>query len=144
MKRLFILIAVALLPIGNLSLKAQAYKGLNIAGAEYNTRSSSRGINVDLIEPQSDGSYLVKLNNTNNNDPYDGVSYITSYSFEWYLSYCGKRVSDYYNSTIRCKKNETKYVYAWPGKVPKGKERYVTVQFGRESGEIKKDRRDDY
>lgn len=122
-------------------IHSQAYKGINIAGAEYNNHNSYTGINVNNISPMSDGSYLVNLYNTNYNDPYDGVSYYTSYSFTWYLSYNGERVSDYYNSTIRCRKTEERKVYAWPNKVPKGYEKYVTVQFGREP--LKKDRRDD-
>lgn len=124
-------------------VNAQAYKSINISSAEYNTRKSSSGIEVSSITYQSDGSYHIVLYNTNYNDPYDGVSYYTSYNFEWYLSYKGKRVSDYFQSTIRCRKNVDKYVYAWPNEVPRGYERYVTVQFGREQQRVYKDRRDD-
>ena len=144
MKTKLALIIIIVLLSSSLSSNAQAYKPIKIADVEYNTHPSSQGINIELIQPQNDGSFLIKLYNTNHNDPYDGVSYRTSYSFEWYLSYNGKRVSDYYRSTIRCRKEETKNVYAWPGNVPKGHERYVTVQFGREPIKITKDRRDDY
>ena len=143
MKTKLILTIIIVLLYSCLSVNAQAYKQIKISDMEYNTHLSSEGINVDSIKIQYDGSYLIELYNTNYNDPYDGVSYKTSYSFEWYLSYCGKRVSDYFKSTIRCRKTLIKRVYAWPGKVPKGHEKYVTVQFGRESLPIKKDRRDD-
>jgi hypothetical protein len=53
-------------------------------------------------------------------------------------------VSDYFDTTIRCRKSGEKTVYAWPGDVPKGYEKYITVQFGREQKQIVKDRRDDY
>lgn len=122
----------------------QAYKPISISRAEYNTHNSYSGIDINGITPQADGSYMVEFYNTNYNDPYDGVSYYTSYSFEWYLSYKGKRVSDYYKSTIRCRKSESKSVYSWPNEVPKGYERYVTVQFGREQVKVYKDRRDDF
>lgn len=122
---------------------AQAYHSINLSSTEYNTHNSSSGIEVSSITYQSDGSYRVILYNTNHNDPYDGVSYYTSYNFEWYLSYKGKRVSDYFQSTIRCRKNEDKYVYAWPNEVPRGYEHYVSVQFGREQNMVNKDRRDD-
>lgn len=141
MKAKLTLTIITVLLCSCLSVNAQAYKSIKIAGVEYNTHSSFQGISVNSIEPQDDGSYMITLYNTNYNDPYDGVSYKTSYSFEWYLSYNGKRVSDYYRSTIRCRKEETKKVYAWPTNVPTGHERYVTVQFGREH--LQKDRRDD-
>ena len=143
MKTKLTLTIIIVLLCSCLSVNAQAYKSIKIADVEYNTHSSFQGVNVNSIQPQNDDSYMVTFYNTNYNDPYDGVSYKTSYSFEWYLSYCGKRVSDYYKSTIRCRTKETKKVYAWTAKVPKGHERYVTVQFGREPREIIKDRRDD-
>lgn len=127
-----------------LSANGQAYQSLNIAPLEYNTYNSHEGIEVVSITPQSDGMYLVNFYNNNYNDPYDGSSYQTSYNFTWYLSYKGKRVSDYFDTTIRCRKSGEKTVYAWPGDVPKGYEKYVTVQFGREQKQIVKDRRDDY
>ena len=65
-----------------------------------------------------------------------------AYAFDWYLSYKGKRVSDYYSSTIRCRKTEQRTVRCWPDEVPRGYESYVTVQFGRE--QAPRDRRDDY
>lgn len=143
MKTKKILIIISVLLGSSVSSYAQAYKPIRIADVEYNTHYSFLGMEVKSIQPQNDDFYMITFYNTNYNDPYDGVSYRTSYSFEWYLSYNGKRVSDYYRSTIRCRNEETKNVYAWPAKVPKGHEKYVTVQFGREPREIKKDRRDD-
>lgn len=123
-------------------VSAQAYRNIRLAPLEYNTHNSHSGITLTSIAYQStSGSYLVDLFNGNHNDPYDGTEYRTSYSFEWYLSYKGKRVSDYVKSIVRCLDSEQKIVFAWPNEVPKGYEKYVTVQFGREP--IKKDRRDD-
>lgn len=119
----------------------QAYRQIRIADEVSNTHNSHSGIVVQTITPLYDGSYSVTLFNSNYNDPYDGVSYRTSYSFAWYLSYKGKRVSDYLQSTIRCRATEQKSVWAWPDEVPKGYEKYVSVQLGRESG--KRDYRDD-
>jgi hypothetical protein len=62
-------------------------------------------------------------------------------NFTWYLSYSGNRVSDYYYSTATSMSAFTKTAIAWPGKVPKGHEKYVTAQLGKEPA--KKDRRDD-
>lgn len=124
-----------------ITASGQAYRQLRIADEVNNTHNSHSGIVVQTITPQSNGSYSVTLFNTNYNDPYDGVSYRTSYSFAWYLSYKGKRVSDYYQSTIRCRATEQKSVCAWPDEVPKGHEKYVSVQLGSEP--VKRDPRDD-
>ncbi|MBQ2291609.1 MAG: hypothetical protein II248_05590 [Paludibacteraceae bacterium] len=96
------------------------------------------GIECSSITPQNDGAYIVCLYNTNNNTGYYiGFAY---HSFTWYLSYKGQRVSDYYDSVIRCQSGEEKKVYVWPDEVPKGHEKYVVVQFGKEAAP--KDRRD--
>ncbi len=97
------------------------------------------GIECSSITPQNDGAYIVCLYNTNDNHGYF-INEFAYYSFTWYLSYKGQRVSDYYDSVIRCQSREEKTVYAWPGDVPKGYEKYVTVQFEKEAP--KKDRRD--
>lgn len=117
-------------------LRAQ-YVIPNFVEPEYVTISSSQGINVRSIEASYDGSYLVALSNSNRGNQGE----ITSYSFEWYLSYKGRRVSDYFQETIRCGQSSSRTVYCWPGEVPLGNERYVTVQFGREPA--RRDRRDD-
>lgn len=117
-------------------LRAQ-YVVPNFVEPEYVTVSSQEGISVGPITLNQDASYSVVLYNNNRGNQGE----ITSYNFEWYLSYKGKRVSDYYQETIRCGKSTSRTVYAWPGEVPAGNERYVTVQLGREP--IKRDRRDD-
>lgn len=134
MKKILLIFAFHLLAT---TMFGQAYRSLNIPPLEYNTHESHSGI-VSSITPQSNGSYLVTLYNSNHND--DGNTR-TSYHFYWYLSYKGKRVSDYYNNTVRCMKQGEVTVYTWPNVVPKGNERYVTVQLGKEPRP--QDRRDD-
>lgn len=122
--------------LGILTTQAQ-YNTLNVIREDYVTVSSKEGISVTSVTPNQDKSYTVALKNNNTN----AVGEITSYCFDWYLSYKGKRVSDYFQETIRCGKTATRQVYCWPGEVPSGYERYVTVQLGREP--VKKDPRDD-
>lgn len=128
-----ILFTTLILPV---PIMAQ-YTPLNIVEPDYVTISSTEGINVNSITANYDGSYSISLGNSNRSNRGE----ITSYNFEWYLSYKGKRVSDYFQETIRCGQSSSRKVYCWPGEVPSGNERYVTVQLGREP--IKRDRRDD-
>lgn len=116
---------------------AQAYKSLNIIPTENVTINSKEGIVVQSVSVNTDKSITVTFLNTN----YDRENERDTYTFEWYLSYKGKRVSDYHNEAIRCKRTENRTVYIWPGEVPNGYEKYVTVQLGREPR--KKDPRDD-
>ena len=118
------------------SVSAQAYRSLNLVSPDYVTNESFSGIEVRAIEVQGDGSYSVELFNSN----YGSSREVITNSFEWYLSYKGKRVSDYFKSSIRGRYTSIKTVWAWPNEVPKGYEKYVTVQFGRD---VKKDYRDD-
>lgn len=120
------------------SVSAQAYHSLNIVSRDYVTNESFSGIVVSSVTPQEDGSYSVTLFNSNYDSSYEAVTN----SFDWYLSYKGKRVSDYFKSAIRSRNISTKTVLAWPDEVPKGNEKYVTVQFGRERT-TPTDRRDD-
>lgn len=120
------------------SVSAQAYHSIRLVGPEYVTNESFSGIVVSSVTPQEDGSYCVEMFNSNRNT----VSEQITNSFEWYLSYKGKRVSDYFNSAIRGRSTSTKTVWAWPDEVPKGNEKYVTAQFGRERT-TPTDRRDD-
>lgn len=131
-----LLFTILFLEIGILSATAQ-YHPLNIVEPEYNTVSSTQGINVSSITPNQNHSYTVVLYNNNQSNRGE----ITSYNFEWYLSYKGKRVSDYYQETIRCGQSSSRTVYAWPGEVPVGNERFVAAQLGRQPA--KKDPRDD-
>ena len=119
------------------TISAQSYRSLNIVEPDIYTTNSHDGIDVRSVIPKSDGSYSVELFNSN----YNNGNEVVTYSFEWYLSYKDKRVSDYYKSAIRNRKSEQKTVWAWPDEVPRGYERYVTVQLGREPRA--KDYRDD-
>ena len=130
------LLIAFLLLAGTFTAKAQ-YVPLNIVPAENVTINSKEGIVVQNTTVNADKSITVTLLNTNAN----GDNSYDTYTFEWYLSYKGKRVSDYYNEAIRCKRTASRTVYIWPGEVPSGNEKYVTVQLGHEPR--KKDRRDD-
>jgi hypothetical protein len=82
-----------------------------------------------------DGTYYVSFYKTTScNDT--GTIDVT-----YYLSYKGKRVSDYYYMSFCVSSPHGKNSVAWPDEVPKGYEKYVTVQLGKEKE--KKDRRDD-
>lgn len=107
---------------------SQAYHGIRFSEPSYTTIEEHSGISCSSITPQPDGSFKVVLYNSNRNEPDD----ITTYSFKWYLSYKGKRVSDYYQTNLRCRKSTTKTALCWPGEVPNEYLRYVTVQFGGE------------
>ena len=114
-----------------------AYQTINIIHPDYVTIKSTQGIVVQSASHNPDKSITVVLKNSNVCD----YSEIATYTFEWYLSFKGKRISDYYNAAIRCEKSETKTVYFWPDTVKSGNEKYITVQLGREPK--KKDPRDD-
>ncbi len=118
------------------SVKAQ-YWIPNIVEPEYVTVNSKEGISVSSITVNQNNSYTIVLYNNNRGNQGE----ITSYNFEWYLSYRGERVSDYYQETIRCGQSSSRTIYAWPGEVPYGYEKYVTVQLGRQPA--KRDPRDD-
>lgn len=130
-----LLIAIMLLAF-TISAKAQ-YVPLNIRSSENVTINSKEGIVVHSKTVNDDKSITVTFMNSN----YDNDGERNTYNFEWYLSYKGKRVSDYYAEAIRCRKTDSRTVYYWPNTVPVGHEKYVTVQLGREP--CKKDRRDD-
>lgn len=130
------LLITFMLLVGTLAANAQ-YVPLNIQRDEDVTVNSKEGIVVQNTTVNTDKSVTVTFMNTNA----DSYGERNTYTFEWYLSYKGKRVSDYYNEAIRCKRTASRTVYIWPGEVPSGNEKYVTVQLGREPR--KKDRRDD-
>lgn len=132
-KILLLLLALPLYFYGS----AQAYQQLRFEDVEYVTIESHSGIEVRSITPQADGSYSVELFNSN----YNNRGEQAIYTFDWYLSYKGKRVSDYNKSTLACRRSKQQAVWIWPDEVPKGYERYVSVQLGREP--IFRDRRDD-
>ena len=95
---------------------------------------SEKGIAVQSTTVNSDKSITATFYNRNmdyyseeNNKKYKYI-----YVFKWYLSYKGKRVSDYYTEEIRCQQTASRTVYIWPDEVPSGNEKYVTVQLGLE------------
>lgn len=115
-----------------------SYVQLDITTPERKTIFSYSNIDVQSIEyVDSTDVFSVCFMNEN----YNNEDEINTYSFEWYLSYKGERVSDYFTAAILCRRQLSKSVCAWPKRVPKGYEKYVSVQFGREPE--KKDRRDD-
>lgn len=119
-------------------LNAQAYQRINVVEPDYVQIKSFQGIAVSSLSYNQAKGYTITLKNNN----YNRSGEINSYYFDWYLCYKGKRVSDYFSSTINCRREETRTnIYTWPSSVPSGHEKYVTVQFGKEKP--KKDRRDD-
>lgn len=115
------------------------FVSLFVVAIAQNNNFEVREIKVNVDEKGvPDGTYSVNMR--------DGTTrYINDSGWEnnvtWYLSYKGKRVSDYYHSVARSMSWFTVKSVAWPNEVPKGHEKYVTVQFGKEPE--KKDRRDD-
>ena len=136
MKRIFAIVFFTFIFVSSYS---QTYRGLNVGDPpEYVQIDSFQGIEVVSLSFNKATGYTVVLYNNNYNRSDEKNSYV----FDWYLSYKGKRVSDYYSSTIFCRREQTRSnLYTWPDCVPSGNEKFVTVQFGREKP--KKDRRDD-
>ena len=132
MKRLLLLISVLFMALGVWSI--------TIIPSQYETVKSHEGIIVKGIVVNSDKSLTVTFENVNSSNYSSTGTYVTN-SFNWYLSYKGKRVSDYYSEAIRCGRESSRTVYYWPGEVPSGYEKYITVQLGKEKA--KKDRRDE-
>lgn len=118
------------------------YSTPRIIPSTYVTVKSHDGILVQGTTLNKDKSITVTFKNENNSN-YDTSGEIKTYSFDWYFSYKGKRISDYYTDAARCGKTVSHTAHFWPGAVPAGYEKYVTVQLGRERKPIKKDRRDD-
>ena len=132
MKRIFISVV-------SLFLCSLAFAQFTIVPSpEYVQIESSQGIEVKSLVFTGTKGYTVTFFNNN----YSRSDERNSYSFDWYLSYKGKRVSDYYSSSMFCRQQQIRSdIYAWPGSVPAGFEKYVTVQFGKEKPN--RDRRDD-
>ena len=136
MKQFFLFFIASFISIAAYS---QAYRGITIGPPpEHVQIQSYQGIEVQSLTYDRSSGFTVKFMNTN----YNRSDEKNSYCFDWYLSYKGKRVSDYYSSTIYCRREQVRTnVFCWPGEVPSGNERYVTIQFGKEKP--KRDRRDD-
>ena len=96
-------------------------------------------VSVSKIERNTDGSYKVYF--VDNSNVY--LSDHNETAFIWYLSYKGKRVSDYFHSNSNGYRSFWKAGFAWPDEVPVGYEKYVTAQIGKEPDPIHKDSRDD-
>lgn len=125
--------------IMTMTLNAQ-YNTLNVRSADRYTSTMVSAISVENITPTAGDAngYEIKFCDAQNvNRAVE--QYATS--FEYYLSYKGKRVSDYKKANSNYQHYFTSKCYTWPDAVPKGYEKYVTVQIGREP--VKKDRRDD-
>ena len=113
---------------------------LTFAGtvSAFSQYSPSCGVRVNVDSNGTpNGTYTV---NCCKSGPADG----NAIHFDVYLSYKGKRVSDYYSfgAPPGCNYGSaSRTVTVWPDEVPEGHEKYVTVQTGREPA--KRDRRDD-
>lgn len=117
-----------------------AYSGLNVRSADRYTSNNDKYISVVSITPVEgdENGYSIEFRDSQNvNRAVE--QYATSFKF--YLSYQGKRVSDYQQANSNYKYTFTCKCYAWPGKIPNGHEKYVSVQIGNEPR--KKDPRDD-
>ena len=139
MKILRLILLSVITIIMTLSANAQ-YNTLNIRQAERYSSTDMNAISVESITPITGDAngYDIKFCDTQNTNRAE-EQYATS--FEYYLSYKGKRVSDYKKANSNYQHYFTSKCYTWPDAVPKGYEKYVTVQIGREPQ--KKDRRDD-
>ena len=135
------LIYVLLLLMATIGVHAQsAYVVPNFRSADRCTSSNMSAISVEMITPISgdENGYEISFRDSQNVDR-AVEQYATSFKF--YLSYKGKRISEYQSANSNYKYTFTYKCYAWPGMVPKGNEKYVTVQIGTEPK--KRDRRDD-
>lgn len=111
---------------------------LVLCGASFALYAQS-DVSVSKIERNTDGSYKVSF--VDNSNVY--LSDHNETAFIWYLSYKGKRVSDYFHSNSNGYRSFWKAGFAWPDEVPVGYEKYVTAQIGKEPEPIHKDSRDD-
>ena len=121
-------------------ISTQICFAITIIPSQYETVQSHEGIVVKNITINDDKSLTVNFENANSSNYSTTGTYVTN-TFDWYLSYKGKRISDYYTEAIRCGQKSSHTVFYWPGEVPNGDEKYITVQLGRERK--KRDRRDD-
>ena len=130
LKRNFFLIFF-LLSFYMVKVVGQAYVVPNFRSADRYTSDNDKYISVISVAPISGDAngYSIEFRDAQNVDR-AVEQYATSFKF--YLSYQGKRVSDYQQANSNYKYNFTCKCYAWPGKVPSGHEKYVSVQIGEE------------
>lgn len=126
-----------------IGVRAQsAYVVPNFRSADRYTSSDMSAISVEQITSISgdENGYEITFRDSQNiNRAVE--QYATAFKF--YLSYKGKRISDYKSANSNYQYKFTYKCYAWPNIVPKGYEKYITVQFGDEPRNMKRDRRDD-
>jgi len=138
-KKLLSLILFLMIAIG---ASAQAYAIPRFRSADRYSSSDMSAISVESITPISgdENGYVIKFCDSQNVNRAE-EQYATAFKF--YLSYKGKRVSDYKMANSDYQYHFSCTCYVWPDSVPAGYEKYVTVQIGTEPSDIKKDRRDD-
>lgn len=117
-----------------------AYVVPNFRSADRYSSTNMSAISVEGIIPISgdENGYEIKFCDSQNVDR-AVEQYATAFKF--YLSYKGKRVSEYISANSNYEYRFTCTCYIWPNIVPKGHEKYVNVQIGLEPK--KKDPRDD-
>lgn len=137
-KVLFIIFLFLAVAIGTHA--QSAYSVPNFRSADRYSSSNMNAISVESITPingDANGYEIKFCDSQNINRAVE--QYATS--FKYYLTYKGKRVSDYQSANSNYKYQFICTCYVWPGSVPAGHEKYVSVHIG---GEPKKtDRRDD-
>lgn len=135
------LIYVLLLLMATAGVHAQsAYVVPNFRSADRYTSSNMSAISVEIITPISGDENCYEITFLDSQNVNRAVEQYAT-SFKFYLSYKGKRISDYKLANSNYQYKFTYKCYVWPDMVPKGYEKYVTVQIGDEPK--KRDRRDD-
>ncbi len=131
MSKRSLLFLLFLFPLSVVEISAQTYVVPNFRSADRYTSENDKYISVVSISPITGDAngYSIEFRDAQNVDR-AVEQYATSFKF--YLSYQGKRVSDYQQANSNYKYNFTCKCYAWPGKVPSGHEKYVSVQIGEE------------
>ncbi len=112
----------------------------NFRSADRYTSSNMSAISVEMITPISGDENCYEITFLDSQNVNRAVEQYAT-SFKFYLSYKGKRISDYKSANSNYQYKFTYKCYVWPDMVPKGYEKYVTVQIGDEPK--KRDRRDD-
>ena len=133
------ILSLLLLLIVTIGASAQ-YVVPNFRSADRYTSSNMSAISVEIITPISGDENCYEITFLDSQNVNRAVEQYAT-SFKFYLSYIGKRVSEYQSANSNYKYTFTYKCYAWPDMVPKGYEKYVTVQIGNEPR--KKDPRDD-
>ena len=133
------ILSLLLLLIVTIGASAQ-YVVPNFRSADRYTSSNMSAISVEIITPISGDENCYEITFLDSQNVNRAVEQYAT-SFKFYLSYKGKRVSEYQSANSNYKYTFTYKCYAWPDMVPKGYEKYVTVQIGNEPR--KKDPRDD-